>query len=55
MLLAFYILLNGLEFIPLSIVIIYIGSIAILFLFVVIIINPDYRDILDESRLLIKI
>ncbi len=51
-LIAFYLLLNGFEFIPLIILIVYVGTIAVLFLFVVIIVNPDFSDILQEMDLL---
>jgi len=45
---AFWLLLNGFEFLPFIILIIYVGSIAVLFLFVVMIINPDYAEMRDE-------
>lgn len=38
---AFFLILHGFEFLPLVILLLYVGSIAVLFLFVVIIINPD--------------
>lgn len=47
-LVAFWLLLNGFEFLPLIMLIIYVGSIAVLFLFVVMIINPDYMDMRDD-------
>lgn len=47
-LVSFWLLLNGFEFVPLIMLIIYVGSIAVLFLFVVMIINPDYMDMRDD-------
>lgn len=47
-LVSFWLLLQGFEFLPLIVLIIYVGSIAVLFLFVVIIINPDYSDMRNE-------
>jgi NADH:ubiquinone oxidoreductase subunit 6 (subunit J) len=38
---SFFLMLHGFEFLPLVILLLYVGSIAVLFLFVVIIINPD--------------
>jgi NADH:ubiquinone oxidoreductase subunit 6 (subunit J) len=42
---AFWLLFRGFEFLPFIMLIIYVGSIAVLFLFVVMIINPDYIDL----------
>lgn len=47
-LVSFWLLLQGFEFLPLIVLIIYVGSIAVLFLFVVIIINPDYTDMRND-------
>ncbi len=47
-LISFWLFLNGFEFLPLIILIIYVGSIAILFLFIVIIINPDFNIAREE-------
>lgn len=52
LLIVFLLLLYGYEFLPLMFLIIYVGSIAILFLFVVMIINPDYFELLNEAKLL---
>lgn len=41
-LLAFWLLLNNLEFLSLIILLLYIGAIAVLFLFIVMILNPDF-------------
>jgi len=42
-------LLNGLEFLPLVILLLYVGAISILFLFMVMILNPDYQLMLLEN------
>jgi NADH:ubiquinone oxidoreductase subunit 6 (subunit J) len=52
-LLAFWLLLNGLEFLPLIILLLYVGAIAVLFLFVVMIVNPDFIDLLNQKQQLI--
>ena len=49
-LLSFVLLLNGLEFLPLVILLLYIGAIAVLFLFVVMILNPDFLDLLNQKQ-----
>ena len=48
-LLSFWLLLNGLEFLPLVILLLYVGAISILFLFMVMILNPDYQLMLLEN------
>jgi NADH-quinone oxidoreductase subunit J len=48
--LAFCLILYGFEFLPLVILLLYVGAIAVLFLFVVIIVNPDYTEIINEKR-----
>ena len=50
--LAFWLMLYGFEFLPLVILLLYVGAIAVLFLFVVIIVNPDYSEILEDKKLL---
>ena len=52
-LLSFCLLLNGLEFLSLVILLLYIGAIAILFLFVVIILNPDFLKVLQQQKALL--
>ena len=52
-LLAFWLLLNGLEFLPLIILLLYVGAIAVLFLFVVMILNPDFINLLNQKQQLI--
>ena len=52
-LLSFVLLLNGLEFLPLVILLLYIGAIAVLFLFVVMILNPDFLDLLNQKQQLV--
>lgn len=51
--LSFWLFLNGFEFLPLVILLLYIGAISVLFLFVVMIINPDYVDLLNQKQHLI--
>lgn len=41
---AFWLILYGFEFLPLVILLLYVGAISVLFLFVVIIINPDFSS-----------
>jgi len=53
-LLAFWLLLNGLEFLPLVILLLYVGAIAVLFLFVVMILNPDFTTLLEQKQTLVK-
>jgi NADH-quinone oxidoreductase subunit J len=50
--LSLWLMLYGFEFLPLVILLLYVGAIAVLFLFVVMIVNPDYSEILEEKRLL---
>lgn len=45
---SFYLMLCGLEFLPLVILLLYVGAIAVLFLFVVMVLNPDQELILQE-------
>ena len=52
-LLSFWILLNGLEFLPIVILLLYVGAIAVLFLFVVMILNPDFINLLNKKQKLI--
>lgn len=47
---SFWLLLTGFEFFPLVLLIIYVGAIAVLFLFVVIIVNPDFSDIQEKFK-----
>ena len=51
--LSFWLFLNGLEFLPLVILLLYIGAISVLFLFVVMIINPDFTDLLYQKQRLV--
>lgn len=51
--LSFWLFLNGLEFLPLVILLLYIGAISVLFLFVVMIINPDFTDLLQQKQQLV--
>jgi len=53
-LLAFWLLLNGLEFVPLVILLLYVGAIAVLFLFVVMILNPDFMSLLDQKKQMVS-
>ena len=53
-LLAFCLLLSGLEFLPLVILLLYVGAIAVLFLFVVMILNPDFQILLQEKKELLQ-
>jgi len=53
-LLSFWLLLNGLEFLPLVILLLYVGAIAVLFLFVVMIVNPDFTTLLEQKQTLVK-
>lgn len=53
-LLSFWMLLNGLEFLPLVILLLYVGAIAVLFLFVVMILNPDFLDLLNQKQQLVS-
>ena len=53
MALAFWLFLNGLEFLSLVILLLYIGAISVLFLFVVMIINPDFTDLLQQKQQLV--
>jgi len=48
--LSYALLLAGLEFLSLVILLLYVGAIAVLFLFVVMILNPDYQLLLDEQK-----
>ena len=50
--LSFLLIIYGFEFLPLVILLLYVGAISVLFLFVVIIVNPDYNDILEEEKIL---
>ena len=52
-LLSFWMLLNNLEFLPLVILLLYVGAIAVLFLFVVMILNPDFIDLLHQKQQLV--
>lgn len=54
-LLAFWMLLNGLEFLPLVILLLYVGAIAVLFLFVVMILNPDFVSLLKQKQDLVGV
>lgn len=49
-LLSFSLLVLGLEFLPLIILLVYVGAIAVLFLFVVMILNPDFQIVLEEKK-----
>jgi len=51
--LSFWLFLNGLEFLPLVILLLYVGAIAVLFLFVVMILNPDFINLLNQKQKLI--
>ena len=53
-LLSFSLLVLGLEFLPLIILLVYVGAIAVLFLFVVMILNPDFQIVLEEKKELIN-
>ena len=53
-LLAFWLFLNGLEFLPLIILLLYVGAIAILFLFLVMILNPDFSAVLAQKQELVS-
>lgn len=48
--LAYYLLVSGIEFISLIILLLYVGAIAVLFLFVVMILNPDHQMVLETKR-----
>jgi NADH:ubiquinone oxidoreductase subunit 6 (subunit J) len=48
--LAYALLLAGLELLSLVILLLYVGAIAVLFLFVVMILNPDYHLLLEEQK-----
>jgi NADH:ubiquinone oxidoreductase subunit 6 (subunit J) len=48
--LAYALLLAGLEFLSLVILLLYVGAIAVLFLFVIMILNPDYHLLLEEEK-----
>jgi NADH:ubiquinone oxidoreductase subunit 6 (subunit J) len=48
--LAYALLLAGLEFLSLVILLLYVGAIAVLFLFVIMILNPDYHLLLEELK-----
>ena len=48
--LAYALLLVGLEFLSLVILLLYVGAIAVLFLFVIMILNPDYHLLLQEEK-----
>jgi len=54
-LLSFWLLLNGLEFLPLVILLLYIGAISVLFLFVVIILNPDFLFLIKQKKELVNL
>ena len=54
-LLAFWLFLNGLEFLPLIILLLYVGAIAILFLFLVMILNPDFSTVLAQKQELVTL
>jgi NADH-quinone oxidoreductase subunit J len=47
---SLWLLLSGVEFLPLIILLVYVGAIAVLFLFVVMIVNPDYEETLLSLR-----
>jgi NADH:ubiquinone oxidoreductase subunit 6 (subunit J) len=49
-LIAYSLLVNGLEFLSLIILLLYVGAIAVLILFVLMILNPDYQMVLEEKR-----
>ncbi len=49
-LIAYSLLVNGLEFLALIILLLYVGAIAVLILFVLMILNPDYQMVLEEKR-----
>lgn len=48
--LSFALMLAGLELLSLVILLLYVGAIAVLFLFVVMILNPDYHLLLEEQK-----
>ena len=48
--LSYALLLAGLEFLSLVILLLYVGAIAVLFLFVIMILNPDYHLLLEEEK-----
>jgi len=50
--LAYALLLAGLEFLSFVILLLYVGAIAVLFLFVVMILNPDYHLVIEEQKAL---
>jgi NADH-ubiquinone oxidoreductase chain 6 len=52
---ACYLLVNGINFIALSYIIVYVGAIAILFLFVVMMINIKITDTLETGNQYTKI
>lgn len=53
-LLSFCLLLSGIEFLSLVILLLYVGAIAVLFLFVVMILNPDFQILLQEKKELLQ-
>jgi NADH-quinone oxidoreductase subunit J len=48
--LSFALLLSGVEFLSLVILLLYVGAIAVLFLFVVMILNPDFQVLSQEKK-----
>lgn len=48
--LAFALLLAGLEFLSLVTLLVYVGAISVLFLFVVMMVSPDYRSLVQEQK-----
>ena len=52
--LAYYLLISGLEFLALIILLLYVGAIAVLFLFVIMILNPDYQMVIEEKNQITK-
>lgn len=51
-LIAYSLLVSGLEFLSLIVLLLYVGAIAVLILFVLMILNPDYQMVLEEKRYL---
>ena len=52
---AGYLILLGINFIGISYIVIYVGAIAVLFLFIILMINIKLTDILDTGYNLLKI
>lgn len=48
--LAFALLLAGLEFLSLVTLLVYVGAISVLFLFVVMMVSPDYRSLVQDQK-----